>query len=401
MIVSTVRALGVPCLLLLVAMFNLTLVVAGLEELILDDLGGTTRQASWFFSIEMLAYVVFAPLWGLVADRTGRRRAMVVVGFAASAALYAVFALLRDVEVLLLVRFGQGALSVMAWSTLMSLPLDHPDQTRRGRAMGWMGASLIFGVSLGAPVGGILSSHLGVRAPLWTASVLFAFAAALALAVGDPARGSTRAWPGWRAISARLAARPRLLVPYLFHFVDRYTVGFLVVLFPLYLGSLGVEDPALKGRYLAAFLLPFALLQAVTGRIVDRIGSYPPLILGSLAYGAVLCTVGVSGLYSLWWVMLGLGVLASVMFPPAIALTAEMSDPQTRGVTMGGFNVAGSLGFAVGPVVGAEAFAAGGFGFAFVVGGVLELGLATAVGLWLLSGAWSRRAARRDAAAGE
>ena len=42
-------------------MLNLTLVVAGLKELVIDDLGGTARDASLFFSIEMVAYIIFAP----------------------------------------------------------------------------------------------------------------------------------------------------------------------------------------------------------------------------------------------------------------------------------------------------------------------------------------------------
>ena len=46
------RGVLLPCLMLLGAMFNLTLVVAGLKELVIDELGGTIGDASLFFSIE-------------------------------------------------------------------------------------------------------------------------------------------------------------------------------------------------------------------------------------------------------------------------------------------------------------------------------------------------------------
>ena len=62
----------------------------------------------------------------------------------------------------------------------------------------------------------------------------------------------------------------------------------------------------------------------------------------------LLCAVGYSELFTLWWVMIGLGLFAAVMFPPAILLTSQLSDPGTRGSAMGGFNLAGSLGFARG-----------------------------------------------------
>jgi MFS family permease len=352
-------------------MLNLTLIVAGLKELVVDELRGTTRHASLFFSIEMAASIVFAPIWGLLSDRLGRRKPLVAAGFLLTAPLYWAYALVDSVQLLLLLRFVQGAFSVMGWSTLMAMVLDQPDERRRGRSAGLMGAALILGVSLGAPIGGYITRHLGARAPLEVAALLFLLIGLGSLALQEPPSVRHQATLG--EILATLRARPRLLLPYALHFVDRYTVGFFVVLFPLYLGSLGVDDPAVRGRYLALFLLPFALLQYWTGRLCERIGPELPLFGGSFLYGVVLCVVGYADLQRLWYVMVALGVLASVMFPPAIALTGALSDARTRGSAMGGFNLFGSLGFAIGPVVGAWAHQARGFGFAFLLAGALEI----------------------------
>ena len=84
--------------------------------------------------------------------------------------------------------------------------------------------------------------------------------------------------------------------------------------------------------------------------------------------------------------MVALGLLAAVMFPPAIYLVAKLSDDRTRGSAMGGFNLAGSLGFAVGPILGGWAYAAKGFAFAFVMCGLLEI-LVALVG-WALVSRW-------------
>jgi len=109
----------------------------------------------------------------------------------------------------------------------------------------------------------------------------------------------------------------------------------------------------------------------------------PPLVAGSVLYGVLLAVVGYAGLFELWFVMAGLGVLAAVMFPPSMVLTAQLSDSRTRGSAMGGFNLAGSLGFAVGPLAGAAFLEAGGAGAAFVSSGVLEL-LTALAGWWVL-----------------
>lgn len=369
---ALLRGVIVPSLFLLVTMLNLTLIVAGLKELILDELGGSEQDASLFFSIEMFAYILFAPVWGVVSDRLGRRQPLIVIGFLASALLYASYSSVDSIGLLLGLRFVQGAFSVMGWSTLMAMVLDTAgSDERRGRYLGLMGGALIFGVSLGAPLGGYVSRAWGAHAPLDLAALLFFGLAVGSLALTDPPRLKHQTTLG--EIGAALKARPRLLLPTLFYFVDRYSVGFIVILFPLYLGSLGVDDPAHRGQYLGVFLLPFAFLQYFTGRLTEKIGPYLLLVGGSLLYGIALCTVGYSDLYALWWAMGILGVLASVMFPPAIVLTTELSDPRTRGSAMGGFNLAGSLGFAIGPVVGVWAYQAFGYGFAFLLAGSLEI----------------------------
>lgn len=367
-------------------MFNLTLVVAGLKEFIIDRLGGSVSDATLFFSVETFAYILFAPLWGLVSDRLGRRKVFIVLGFAASGVFYASYSAVSSIPVLLGLRFLQGACSVMGWSLVMALLLGHPDQGRKGRQVGLMGASLIFGVALGAPVGGYLSRWFGPEAPFETAAALFAL-----LAIGSfllhESKGLRRQ-VRLHEIGTALRARPRLLLPMTFHFVDRLAVGLFVVVFPLYLVSLGASDPAVRGRYLAFFLLPFAFLQFFTGKMAERTGPYPPLIYGSLSYGVVLMFVGYSDLVLLAPVMIALGVLASVMFPPAMLLTAQLADPLTRGSAIGGFNLAGSLGFGLGPLLGGWAYASRGFAFAFVLCGLLEVLLAIATAILIRH--WNR-----------
>ncbi len=374
------RGILLPCLLLLGAMFNLTLVVAGLKEFIIEELGGSITDATLFFSVETFAYILFAPLWGLLSDRLGRRRPFIVAGFLLSALLYASYLAVDSVGPLLALRFAQGAASVMGWSLVMASVLDQPVGARRGRTMGLMGAALIFGVALGAPIGGYISRWHGARAPLAAAAVLFVILAASALLLREPPRHSRN--PQLREILAAMRSRPRLALPMAFHFVDRLAVGLFVVVFPLYVDSLGASDPAVRGRYLALFLLPFAILQYFTGRLSERTGPLPPLLAGSFVYGLLLTAVGYSGLFMLWPVMIGLGLFAAVMFPPAILLTSQLSDPLTRGSAMGGFNLAGSAGFALGPLLGAALYEAWGFGTAFAVCGGIEMALAV-VGWWL------------------
>jgi MFS family permease len=242
---------------------------------------------------------------------------------------------------------------------------------------------------LGAPIGGYIASHFGVRAPLEVAATLFLAVTVVALFL--PREGRVRGQVPLGEIRHTLGREPRLLVPFLFHLVDRYTVGLFIILFPLYLAHLGTEDPAVRGRYLAFYLLPFALLQYFTGRLSERTGPFPPLLIGSVLYGSALCAVGFADLFVLWPVMVALGVLAAVMFPPSITLVSRWSTPATRGSAMGGFNLAGSLGFAAGPVVGVAVYDWLGFAAAFATAGGLEILAAAVAFVW-----WRQHGGGRD-----
>jgi MFS family permease len=79
-----------------------------------------------------------------------------------------------------------------------------------------------------------------------------------------------------------------------------------------------------------------------------------------------------------------LGAFAAVIFPPTLSLTAEWTAPESRASALAGFNVAGSLGFALGPIAGAWAQHAGGYVAAFDLGAAAAAAGALAVGAALL-----------------
>lgn len=364
---SPARATALACACLFVAMLNLTLVVAGLKELVVDELGGSVADAALFFTVEMVAYLLFAPLWGALSDRTGRRKPFIVAGFAASGLIYLAYLEIDSIPLLLGLRFLQGGAAIAGWSTTMALLFDgadNSDERSRPRLAGLAGASLILGVGLGAPIGGLVTQHWGGRAPLALAGALFLLLAAAALALSDAPAQLGR--PRLREIGHALAARPQLLLPWALYAMERFTVGLFVILFPLWLLAQHGADPAARGRALAAFLLPFAFLQLGTYRLARRFGPFLLLTLGCAGYAAAFAMLGRVGAGSYYPLLMTLGAFAAMIFPPTLALTAEWTAPETRASALAGFNVAGSLGFALGPVAGAWAHrAVGGGGASF------------------------------------
>ncbi len=157
----------------------------------------------------------------------------------------------------------------MAWSTLMAMVADQPDESKRGRYMGLMGAAPDFrGVAGRAdrrlPVAGGWGCG---RRSRWPASCSWRSASAASSCATSRACAIQ---VGFAAILANLKQRPRLLLPYCFQFVDRYTVGLFVVLFPVYLSThLGVGRPGgarpLPGDVPAALFVPAVLHRPLLG----------------------------------------------------------------------------------------------------------------------------------------
>ena len=294
-VASESRAAALACACLFFAMLNLTLVVAGLKELVVDELGGTIADAALFFTVEMVAYLLFAPLWGALSDRLGRRKPFIVAGFAASGLLYLAYLGIHSIPLLLALRFLQGGAAIAGWSTTLALLFDRADgagadPARRPRLAGLAGASLILGVGLGAPLGGLVTQLLG--RPRTTGARGSALPAARASGLELREATTMHIRPRLRAIGRALASRPRLLLPWGLYAMERFTVGLFVIVFPLWLLEQHGADPAARGRALAAFLLPFAFLQLGTYRLARRFGPFALLALGCFGYAVAFAALG-------------------------------------------------------------------------------------------------------------
>ena len=355
--------------LVFLCMFNLTFIVPSVKELIIDRFDASTTQASLFITVEMVAYIIFGMIWGAESDKRGERRIFIAMGFLVSSLLYYTMSLAPNLATLLALRFVQGAMTVMAWSLLMTLALDTTSKKEYGASMGIIGTGLALGLGLGAPVGGFLGEW-GPLVPLYGASVLFMLATVLTVVLIKDEPIKHRPDSIVRAIGIALRRR-EVLPPYLYSFAERFSAGFLVLLFPLLMAEEFGASPQERGLYLAAFLLPFALLQYPFGKLSDRRGRFFMLIVGGIAYAALFASIGSLDKAYLAPVMIVCGVFAAMLLPASLALLGDVSTDRERATFMGGFNAVGSLGFALGPLLAAYFSDEVGYSSAFLLGGVV------------------------------
>ncbi|RQH01479.1 MFS transporter [Natrarchaeobius oligotrophus] len=366
-------------------MFSQLLLYPGIATLV-DTLGADAAQSPfaetaldasmWFLVAEFAAYVAFVGVWGVLSDVTGRRTPFIVAGALLGAGSYLTLAVVPAVgsipfEGVLLVRVVQGAMTVGAFSLTITMLMDLGGG--HGRNMGAAGIAIGLGAALGAPVGGQLT-ELHPLTPLFVASGLLVCVGALVTLVEDRAPGRRRTA---RALLEGVRRRPALSLPYAFGFVDRMTAGFFALVGTFYFQETFGIGAGATGLLLACFFGPFALLQYPMGTLSDRIGRTAPIVVGSLCYGlGILAVAAAPSVATAAVAMVVIGVLGALVSPATMALVTDLAAETERGLAMAGFNLAGSLGFLGGFLLGGTVAAQFSYDLAFLVVGGLEIAIA-------------------------
>ena len=147
------------------------------------ELGASSLEMGLMVSLYALAQFVFAPVWGALSDRIGRKPVLILgmTGFALS---FGAMAFVHSVTGLILARFLGGMLSASTFPAAQALVADLTPPEQRAGALALMGGSSNLGFMLG-PLLGIPLTGLGYgfRTLALTAAVAILLTAVLALLV--------------------------------------------------------------------------------------------------------------------------------------------------------------------------------------------------------------------------
>ena len=361
----------------------------GVEDIVVA-LGGdaTVGAGMWFLVAEFAAFVAFASVWGAASDTLGRRMPLAAAGAFGGAVGYLALAAAPAVGLpfagVLVIRVVGGAATIGAFSLSITALADLAGGN--GRNMGAAGIAIGLGAALGSVIGGRLADA-DPFFPVYAAAAALATVGVLFLTVSEAEVGGDRLRLGDTLRGLR--RQPALAVPYAFGFIDRMTAGFFALVGVFYFRTAFGLDAAGAGLALAAFFVPFALLQYPAGMLSDRIGRAVPVVAGSVCYGIGIVAVGVAPTLALAVAaMVAVGALGALVAPATMALVTDIATPETRGAALGGFNVFGSLGFLAGFLLGGLTTSTAGYLAAFLAVGLSEVAIAVvaARAVWRLSG---------------
>jgi MFS family permease len=327
----------------------------------------------WMIGAIMASYslmqFIFAPIWGRVSDRIGRRP--VLLGSTACACLsYVIFAIGSGLS-------GNLALVVILFSRLFAgicganitvaqayiADITPPEQ--RSAKMGLVGMAFGIGFILGPVLGGLSAKYFGQTAPGWTAASICAFNFIWA---------SLRLAESWKPASHTVTQRPHieqwlhiLRMPRLNLLIGIFFLAtFCFTCFETTIGLLVMKNFNINvksGLGTVSWLIAYcgfvgALVQGgAIKRLVKMMGE-PRLIAVSLFLASV--GIGILPYLSTWGCLLGgLGIFSigsSLTRPPVFGMISMLAPANEQGATMGVAQGVSSLARIIGPVFAASLF---------------------------------------------
>ena len=342
-------------------------IVAPLQGLYVERLGASPTTVGFLFASFSLAQFVFAPVWGRISDRIGRKPVIIVSLFGTAIGSF----LTGASNVLWLVFLGRiidGA-SGGSVSVAQAAVTDVASDEDRPHLLGLLSAAFGVGFVLGPAIGG-LAALGGPRVPFFVAgSIALVNAVAAIKRLPETSTAAQRAADA-HAPRVREGRRRQLLRLATIGFIATSAFSIFEATFALFaehrfsLGSAGVAT-VFVGIGLGLVAVQGGAIRPVT----NAIGA-----VGALRAGLMLNVAGLLMLAaSKHWVVLvpalvllvaGQGLAA----PSLTASVAQVSDPSRRGQALGFQQGVGAIARVVGPAMGGALFQHAGVPVPYVVG---------------------------------
>lgn len=319
------------------------------------QLGLWTGVAS---GVSGLAMAVAGPIWGILADRHGRRP-MLIRAMLGGAICVGLFALVRAPWELVALRFVQGATSGTVAAATALVASETP-RRKVGAALGILASAFALGEATGPVAGGLASAFFGFRPVFLGTTVLLLFAIVpVVLVVREsprPAPAPTPAEGGKGGRRAGLAAVPRPVLLTLLALVAAQTlVQFAYVgsqqMVSLRLLAIVPGDPNLAtGIAFGCAGIATATAASLYGRFSRRFGYQRFAATAALFFGGAILLAALSPVIG----VLVSGVAIYGFFfgcvNPSLATLIGLHTPRAVQARVYGFSgSATALGFSSGP----------------------------------------------------
>ena len=315
-----------------------------------EEMGANSTELGFLMSVYSLMQFIFAPIWGQVSDRIGRKPVM-MIGIAGLALSFFIQAMSTELWMLFAARIIGGILSSANMPTAMAYVADITTEENRGKGMGMVGAATGLGFVFGPAIGGIFSKiNLNMPFYLASASSLITVFLVLILLKESKQRNDsqqTRRTSIWKSFHA---ANSILFFVQLF--ISLSLAG-LEATFAYFANKKAGLDSTQLGYIFMIMGLGSAFVQGgLVGKLTKRFGEnaviFGGMIVSAIGFGLILLVHSFMTA-AIFLTIFGLG--NGVIRPSVSSLLTKLSD-SNHGSSTGLLSSFDSLGRIIGPTLG-------------------------------------------------
>ena len=325
----------------------------------IESLGVGGSELGLLAAVASLTEFIFAPVWGMVSDRAGRRP-ILLVGLCGYFMSMLLMGLADTYWMLLLVRAVSGILSSATLPTSMAFVSDVTSDDDRANGMGILGSAMGLGVIIGPGVGGLLGTE-SLSLPFFVSAGLTLAAAILVfflvpeslrektglkgLQISSPLKGLVSALTGGVGVLFFLA------------FLLSFGLTNFEAIFGLYVSGKFGYGPERVGVILMVVGIASTLGKGLLTGPLTRTFGENNVIRGSLLAGSLCFLFLLSAqTYPMILVATALFILSKTLLRPSILSVISKNTSMGQGAVLGLSNSFMSLGRVVGPLWAGYAF---------------------------------------------
>jgi DHA1 family tetracycline resistance protein-like MFS transporter len=349
--------------------------------------GASALELGWLMTSYSAMQFFFAPLWGRLSDRIGRRPVLLMSMCGTSVSMFMLGAA-PSLAWLFIGRTFAG-ISGANISTATAYIVDVTTPENRAKGMGMIGAAFGLGFIFGPAIGGVLSRY-GYSVPMYFAgtlallNVLFA-TARLKEPVSDQAmRAANRTKRFDRKAFVETMSDNRTRLATIAFFVVTLAITQMEVSFALFMAARYGYDAQGAGWLLALMGTIMVLIQGgLIGKLSRFFGERLLAVVGTLLMGLGLMLLAHSHHISPLIIALVLLAIGNGITNPSLSSLASLgSKPASRGTTMGIYHSTASLARVLGPPLAGYCYEKYGIASPFLLGSAFLILACLALGFW-------------------
>lgn len=381
---ADVRGLALSLAVSFIVAMGYSVVLPVLPFMLAHIFGETARAAialhtGLLMGVYMLALFLFAPLWGYVADRVGRRM-LILLGLAGLSGAMLLLALVRDLPLIYGARVVAGLFAAMVLPAVFAQVSDTCAPETRARAFAWLSSANALGFLFGPALSGWIASA-GIVAGSDAMGLPFYVVAALVSLVWF----AVYRFPTTAPLEHIMNDAPKTGAPSL----SWLLVMSLLVMFGL--GSFEVSlalqgqqvlslGPSAIGWMFAECSLVMILVQSFgLAPLIQRLGGGFLLALAFLAMAVGVGLLPYAANYLVLLLAVALIAAASGLLIPALAYLVSLAAGTAQGAALGKQTAVASLGQAAGSAAAGWLFGMFADAPFWMTAGLLVLGMVMAI----------------------